>query len=83
VTVDVCIECEQDLEHCHGTAIVHFDGSADCAEDTGCHLIVEQHLFAISCTEVDCDCGDVRPESMRPGTMRPETGRPETDRGAA
>ena len=30
MTVDVCIECEQDLEHCHGTAIVHFDGSADC-----------------------------------------------------
>jgi hypothetical protein len=71
--IEACAECDQDLEHCHGTAIVHCDGSADCAEDTGCHLIVEQHLFAISCAEVDCDCGGTRPGA----------GFPESDRGAA
>ena len=66
VTVDVCIECEQDLEHCHGTAIVHFDGSADCAEDSGCYLAADQHLFVISCDEVECRCAGPQPAAGWP-----------------
>jgi hypothetical protein len=61
VTVDVCVECEQDLEHCHGTAIVHFDGSADCTEDPGCHLAADHHIFVISCVEVECSCAGPQP----------------------
>jgi hypothetical protein len=57
VITAACTECEQDLEHCHGTAIVHFDGTGDCTEDPGCRLVAEEHLFTISCTEVECDCG--------------------------
>jgi hypothetical protein len=56
LVVQTCAECEQDLEHCHGTAIMHFDGTADCAEDPACRLAVEQHLFVVSCGEVQCDC---------------------------
>ncbi len=52
-----CPECRQDLEHCHGTAIEHCDGSADCSDDPGCQLPGELHLFLISCAEVSCDCG--------------------------
>ena len=33
-----CPECRQDLEHCHGTAIEHCDGSADCSDDPNCQL---------------------------------------------
>jgi hypothetical protein len=36
---------------------VHCDGAGDCTEDAGCRLGVEQHLFSISCSEVDCPCG--------------------------
>jgi hypothetical protein len=54
--IETCFECEQDLEHCHGTVIVHCDGTGDCAEDPGCRLGVEQHLFEISCGEVECSC---------------------------
>jgi hypothetical protein len=59
--IEVCVECERDIEHCHGTAIVHFDGSADCAEDPGCRMAAEQHLFVITCGEVECSCGDPQP----------------------
>jgi hypothetical protein len=52
-----CPDCRQDLEHCHGTAIEHCDGSADCSDDPGCQLPGELHLFLISCAEVSCDCG--------------------------
>jgi hypothetical protein len=73
--IEACVECDQDLEHCHGTAIVHFDGSADCTEDPGCRLIVEQHLWVIACAEVDCDCGGVLPQTVLPQTVQPQTGR--------
>jgi hypothetical protein len=59
--IKVCAECEQDLEHCHGTAIVHSDGSAECAEDPGCRMAADQHLFVITCGEVECGCADPRP----------------------
>lgn len=53
---DLCPDCRQDLEHCHGTAIVHADASADCSDGPDCALPAALHLFAISCAEVDCDC---------------------------
>ena len=61
--IEVCTDCEQDLEHCHGTAIVHGDGAGDCTEDPGCCLGVEQHLFSVSCSAVECDCGAPLPEA--------------------
>jgi hypothetical protein len=52
-----CPECRQDLEHCHGTAIQHCDGSAECSDDQDCQLPGELHLFLVPCAEVGCDCG--------------------------
>jgi hypothetical protein len=43
--IEVCIECEEDLEHCHGTAIIQLDGSHECSEDPDCHLAIELHLW--------------------------------------
>jgi hypothetical protein len=57
---ETCAECEQDLAHCHGTAIVHFDGSADCTDDPDCRLAAEQHLFEVSCAEAECSRGSAR-----------------------
>jgi hypothetical protein len=67
LTIEACAECDQDLEHCHGTVIVHFDGSGDCADDPGCRLAAEQHLFVVSCGEVKCHCGVLLPEPGWPG----------------
>jgi len=60
---DLCADCRHDLEHCHGTAIVHVDGLADCSDDPGCRLPAALHLFVISCADVGCDC---RPDSVLP-----------------
>ena len=38
VIIEACAGCEQDLEHCHGTAILHLDGAADCSDDPDCRL---------------------------------------------
>ena len=56
VIIETCVECDQDLEHCHGTAIVHVDGAADCSDDPDCRLAAELHLFMVSCHEVECSC---------------------------
>jgi hypothetical protein len=56
LVIETCAECRQDLEHCHGAAIRHWDGWGDCSDDPGCRLAPEQHQFVISCREVQCDC---------------------------
>jgi hypothetical protein len=54
--IEACAECRQDLEHCHGAAILHWDARGDCADDPACLLAPEQHQFVISCCEAECDC---------------------------
>jgi hypothetical protein len=56
VIIEACAECRQDLEHCHGTAILHVDGAADCSDEPDCRLDAELHRFVISCAEVECYC---------------------------
>jgi hypothetical protein len=43
--LEVCTDCAEDLEHCHGTAIVQEDGSHECSEDPDCRLAIELHLW--------------------------------------
>lgn len=57
VIIEACAGCQQDLEHCHGTAILHPDGAAECSDDPDCRLIAELHLFLVVCHEADCFCG--------------------------
>jgi hypothetical protein len=58
VIIEACAGCQEDLEHCHGTAILHLDGAADCSDDPDCRLTAELHLFVIACAEVECFCDD-------------------------
>ena len=44
--VSTCNACEAALEHCHGVAIVHVDGSHECSDDPDCRLGIEAHLFS-------------------------------------
>ena len=64
VIIEACAECQQDLEHCHGTAILHVDGVADCSDAPDCRLTAELHRFVISCAELDrcCDADRAAPE---------------------
>jgi hypothetical protein len=52
--IDVCLDCDNDLEHCHGTAIVHLEGVSECSDDPGCPLNAELHLFIHRCDEDGC-----------------------------
>jgi hypothetical protein len=41
----VCAECEEDLQHCHGTAIL-IDGVLQaCSDDPDCTVSVDEHWF--------------------------------------
>jgi hypothetical protein len=53
---EICCECDRGLEHCHGTAIVHFDGSFDCTDDPDCKTGSAFHVCVITCDEEGC-CG--------------------------
>jgi hypothetical protein len=39
-----CTLCDDDLEHCHGVAVVS-DMSAMCSEDPDCRVAIELHQF--------------------------------------
>jgi hypothetical protein len=53
----VCYDCEQDLEHCHGTALVHPDGAVECTDDPVCCLGRDAHVYEAPCEDADCPCG--------------------------
>jgi hypothetical protein len=56
VITSACAECDQDLEHCHGTAFQHCDGAADCSDDPDCRLPADLHHYTVSCAEAGCGC---------------------------
>lgn len=53
-----CLECGREWEHCHGTLVVHVDGSAECSEIT-CVAAEGAHIYTLSCVELlgGCSCG--------------------------
>jgi hypothetical protein len=40
-----CSQCDDDLRHCHGTAIVFDDYSHVCSDDPDCTASVDEHWF--------------------------------------
>jgi hypothetical protein len=51
-----CLSCTGELDHCHGTLILHEDGAVDCTEP-GCRdLDQARHRLTIICAEVDGGC---------------------------
>jgi hypothetical protein len=44
-TFAACLECDEDLEHCHGVAIIVSEGIYECSDDPDCQLGIELHFF--------------------------------------
>ena len=44
-SVELCVECDQNLEHCHGTALIGIDDSHHCSDDPDCRVPVALHVF--------------------------------------
>ncbi len=51
-----CHECDHGLECCHGTSILHADGTAECLGDGACTLAHGLHRWATTCDEAGCAC---------------------------
>lgn len=60
----VCYDCEQDLEHCHGTVLVHPDGFTECTDGPACRLGRDLHGFEAPCEDADCPCGLPEPAAL-------------------
>lgn len=49
-------------EHCHGTLVLHADGSVECEHAEACGLDELQHELWVACDEIGCSCaGDDAP----------------------
>jgi hypothetical protein len=54
--------CDNELEHCHGTLVLHADGTAECEHGAVCEADEAQHELWVSCGELRCSCaGDDAP----------------------
>lgn len=54
-----CRWCAAELDHCHGTLVVHENGPVEC-ELTACTTLdPARHVVVLDCVEVDgtCICG--------------------------
>ena len=51
-----CPDCGPDLDHCHGTLVVHLDRTRECT-DPACDLPdLLLHTFVIDCRNVSGGC---------------------------
>ncbi|MEU5840894.1 hypothetical protein [Rhodococcus sp. NPDC047139] len=61
-----CSQCNHELDHCHGTLVLHTEASADCT-DPGCvDFAIVRHTLVLECAELDggCSCTVVAQESQ-------------------
>jgi hypothetical protein len=54
-----CRSCVADLDHCHGTLIMHVDGTADCTDFDCRDTDAVRHALRITCVEIDGGCACV------------------------
>jgi hypothetical protein len=52
-----CIDCDDELQHCHGVLVRHADGRRECLELPACDGAEHGHGWAVACTELGCPCG--------------------------
>lgn len=51
-----CPDCGLDLDHCHGTLVIHLDRTRECT-DPACELPdLLMHSFVIDCRAVSGGC---------------------------
>jgi hypothetical protein len=51
-----CLDCAQDVDHCHGTLVVHRDRTVECT-NPDCELgDLMRHVFVLDCAAVLGGC---------------------------
>lgn len=59
--VTQCPLCSRGIEHCHGSLVVHSDGTSECTAITCEDLHVEMHELVLECIQLanGCVCVEV------------------------
>ena len=58
-----CRPCTDGHDHCHGTLVLHADGTAECGEAGACEVREDLHEWWVACVELGCGCtGDEQDE---------------------
>lgn len=60
--VAACCAVDPDIAHCHGTLVLHADGTEECDDAAVCGADPLAHDLWVSCDELRCGCvGDDAP----------------------
>lgn len=53
-----CESCTGDLIHCHGTLVIHADGTTECTDDgcPGAHLALHELRLVCEVSDKGCHC---------------------------
>jgi len=51
-----CPSCARDLDHCHGTLVLHVDALVECTEPDCTDTDLVRHSLTVRCDEVDGEC---------------------------
>ena len=51
-----CPLCSRGIEHCHGSLVVHSDGTAECTEITCVDLQFDRHELVLECHRLATGC---------------------------
>jgi hypothetical protein len=57
-----CVLCSRGTGHCHGSLVVHSDGTAECTDITCVELEAGLHELVLDCRQLTggCLCVEVR-----------------------
>ncbi|HEX3788474.1 MAG TPA: hypothetical protein VHW44_11480 [Pseudonocardiaceae bacterium] len=51
-----CPECVRELDHCHGTLLIHLDDQVECTDGDCTDLDQVRHVLVVSCDLVVGGC---------------------------
>ena len=54
---DPCRACSSEVDHCHGTVVIHADGSVDCTEVRCVDVSETRHSYVLACSIALRECG--------------------------
>lgn len=52
-----CAACSNELDHCHGTLIVHATTEVECTDETCVELDAVRHALVVDCESLTGGCG--------------------------
>jgi hypothetical protein len=58
-----CPECSAAVDHCHGTLVLHADGSVECTDPSCTVYAVDRHGLLLVCGAAEgCSCDSAESE---------------------